>query len=72
MSSLTVDDSESSFLKGKAEFDDWYKKWQMQWYMPQIINFLGALVNNMPLEEKLQRPQQAFSMEKNYRKLRGG
>jgi hypothetical protein len=72
MSSLTIEDTESSFLKGKAEFDEWLQQFEMRWYMPQIIDMLGQLVNTMPIENKLRSPYEAATMEKVYRNMRGG
>lgn len=72
MSSLTIEDSESSFLKGKAEFDEWLMQFQMRWYMPQILDMVGQIVNTMPIEKKLQNPIESASLEKYYRKMRGG
>ena len=72
MSSLTIEDTESSFLKGKAEFDEWLMQFETRWYMPQIIDMLGQIVNTMPIEKKLQSPYEAASLEKSYRTMRGG
>jgi len=72
MSSLTVEDSESSFLKGKAEFDEWLMQFQVRWYMPQVIDYLGQLVNTMPTEARMIAPQETAMMERVYRNIRGG
>ena len=72
MSNLTVDDGESSFLKGKAEFDTWLKEFEMRWYMPQGIDLLGTLINTMPMESRLLAPDVTAQVEKVYRNIRGG
>lgn len=72
MSNLTVEDTESSFLNGKAVFEEWLRQFEMQWYMPQIIDYLGMLVNTTPIEKKLSSPMEAAMLEKTYRGMRGG
>lgn len=72
MSNLTIEDTESSFLKGKAEFDEWLMQFETRWFMPQIVDYLGTLVNTMPIETKLAAPLETAQLEKVYRNLRGG
>ena len=72
MASLTIEDAESSFLKGKADFDEWRENFENGWYAPQIVDFLGTLMNTMPLQGKLMAPRETLLMDKIYRKLRGG
>jgi len=72
MTSLTVEDSESSFLKGKAEFDEWYKQFMIRWYTPQALDLLGTMVNTMPVESRMIAPDETAIMERIYRKARGG
>ena len=72
MTSLTVEDSESSFLKGKAEFDKWFEEFQVQWYMPQMIDLLGTMVNTMPMESRLINPLVTSAAELAFKNLKGG
>ncbi len=72
MSSLTIEDSESSFLKGKAEFESWLKLFNARWYMPQALDLLGTMVNTMPVESRMINPDVTAQMEKIYRNIRGG
>ena len=70
--SLTVEDAESSYLKGKAEFDEWKDQFEMRWYMPRVIDYLGTMVNTMPIESRIIAPDATAIMERIYRKSRGG
>ncbi len=72
MTSLTIEDGESSFLKGKAMFDEWKQQFETNWYMPQVIDMLGTLINTMPVESRLIAPNETSGMEMLYRKMRGG
>jgi len=72
MSNLTIEDSESSFLKGKAEFDGWFREFEIRWYTPQVMDLLGTLINTMPVESRMIAPQETAIMEMIYRKMRGG
>ena len=72
MSSLTIEDTESSFLKGKAEFDEWLMQFETRWYMPQVLDYLGTIVNTMPAEARLIAPKETAMLEKIYRDMRGG
>jgi len=69
---LDIDDAESSFLKGKAQFEEWKDDFERQWFMPQAMDLLGTMVNTMPMESRLIAPQQTAIMEQVYRKMRGG
>lgn len=70
--SLTIETAESSFLKGKAEFDEWKDEFEMRWYMPQVLDLIGTLVNTMPLESRLISPDATATVEAMYRRMRGG
>ena len=70
--SLTIEDSESSFLKGKAEFDEWRDKFLIRWYKPQVLDLLGTQVNTMPIESRIIAPDATAQMERIYRMHRGG
>jgi hypothetical protein len=72
MTSLTVEDSESSYLKGKAEFDEWKQQFMVRWYMPRIVDYLGTLVNTMPVESRMIAPTETAMIEKMYHNMRGG
>lgn len=72
MTSLTVEDGESSFLEGKAEFEEWFRNFQIRWYMPQMIDLLGVMVNTMPMESRLINPLATSAAELAFKKLRGG
>lgn len=72
MTSLTIEDAESSFLKGKAEFEEWKMNFEMRWLMPQILDYLGTVVNTMPAESRTIAPEHTAIMEELYRKHRGG
>lgn len=72
MTSLTIEDAESSFLKGKAMFNEWKDEFELHWNAPQAIDALGILVNTMPMEGRMMAPDATAIMERIYRKMRGG
>lgn len=72
MTAITIDDAESSFLKGKARFAEWKDDFEKRWFMPQAMDVLGARINTMPMESRLIAPEQTAIMEQIYRKMRGG
>lgn len=70
--SLTIEDAESSFLKGKAEFEKWFYEFEKRWYEPQIADLLGTMVNTMPIESRNMAPLETSAAELLYKKMRGG
>ncbi len=70
--SLDIDDAESSFLKGKAEFQEFIDNFTAHWWQPQIVDLMGTMVNTMPMQGRMMAPDATTQMEKVYRKLRGG
>jgi hypothetical protein len=72
MSSLTIEDAESSFLKGKAEFDEWFEQFENRFYAPQVMDLLGTMINTMPAASRMIAPKETAFMEQLYRNRRGG
>lgn len=70
--SLTQEDAESSFLKGRAEFEKWKKACLRSWNMPLAIDLLGTMVNTMPYQSRLIDPVATSAAELAFKKLRGG
>lgn len=72
MTSLTLEDAESSFLMGKAEFEKWFLEFQTNWYMPLGIDLLGVMVNTMPMESRMIDPLATSAAELAFKNLKGG
>jgi len=72
MTSLTVEDAESSFLKGMAEFELWFQEFSEKWNKPNMVDVLGVMVNTMPMESRILNPVVTAAAEMAYKKMRGG
>lgn len=69
---LDISDAESSFLKGRAEFEMWKRKFDAAWNMPTAIAMLGAYLNKMPIEAKMMAPVEAAIAQRTFDELSGG
>ncbi len=69
---LTIEDAESSFLKGKAEFDQFVFDFENQWWEPQVMDLLGTLIKTMPMAGRMLAPDATATIERIYRERRGG
>ncbi len=72
MPSLTIENAESSFLKGKAEFEKWKANFEDHWFGPQVLDQLQMMVNQMPVESRIIDPVSTAIVERAIRNKRGG
>lgn len=72
MGNLSIDDSDSTFLKGKSIYEEWFSQFKRRWYMVHDLDVLGVMVNTMPVDSRLIDPNSTAMIERMYRNMRGG
>jgi hypothetical protein len=68
---LDISDAESSFLYGKAEFDEWMMKFNIRWNMPDILLSMAAAVKAAGTQGMLQNPEAIIKTDALVKKLTG-
>ena len=69
---LDISSAESSFLKGRAEFETWKRQFDAMWNMPNAIAMLGAYLKKMPVQAKMMAPMESAIAQRTFDELSGG
>lgn len=72
MSILNVADAESSYLKGRAEFEEWRTNFEAMWNMPIALTYLGLYLKQLPPQAKMLAPTEAAIAQRTFEELTGG
>jgi hypothetical protein len=68
---LNISDAESSFLYGKAEFDEWLQRFTLRWDMPNIVLFMAAAVKDAGMKGMLNNPEAVIKTDALVKRLTG-
>lgn len=71
MSPIDVSDAESGYLKGKAEYDEWFAQFIATWTRPIQMLAIASMAKNMPLDVRLSNPEDAATIMELFEEMSG-
>jgi hypothetical protein len=69
--SINITDAESSFLQGRAEFNNWVMEFTTRWYLPQALLLIAAAVKDAGTQGMLDNPEAIIKTDQLVKRMTG-